>query len=133
VKLNATTARVLIVDDEPDQATVLGKLLKTCGYLVQVVTDSTQCLPHLESFKPDVVLLDIAMPKVSGYELAKQIRAQGESERVAIIAMSGYADREHTQWSIEAGCDHHLVKPVRLAAIEAAIAHEVEKRQALSQ
>jgi CheY-like chemotaxis protein len=126
VKLNATTARILIVDDELDQATVLGKLLKACGYVVQVVTDSAQCLPHLESFKPDVVLLDIAMPRISGYELARQIRAQEET--IPIIAMSGYGDHQHAQWSIEAGCDHHLVKPVKLETLEAAIVHEAEKR-----
>ena len=68
------------------------------------------------------------MPKISGYELAKQIRSRGEFETVAIIAMSGYADSQHAQWSLDAGCDQHLVKPVQLAALEAAIAHEVQKR-----
>jgi two-component system, OmpR family, response regulator len=115
-------ARVLIVDDEPDIAKVLALLLKTRGYAVEVVTDSTQCLSRLESFRPNLIFLDIAMPKISGYDLAKQIRVQGD---VPIIALSGYADREHTQRSIEAGCNQHLAKPVSLATLEAVISHEV--------
>jgi CheY-like chemotaxis protein len=129
---NGCRGRVLIVDDEPDQATMLGKLLKMRGYLIQVVTDSMECLRYLESFQPDVLLLDLAMPKISGYELAKQIRAQGKFETIAVIAMSGYADHQHTQWSLEAGCDQHLVKPMKLDTLEAAISNAVEKRLRVS-
>ncbi len=124
-----STARVLIVDDEPEGAKTLGMLFARCGYSVEVVTDSTQCLAQVESFQPDVVLLDIAMPRISGYALARQIRSEQKFDRVAVIALSGYCDYEHRELSLEAGCDQHLVKPIRLAAVETVIGHEVEKRR----
>jgi DNA-binding response OmpR family regulator len=126
--LNGSQTRVLIVDDERDGATSLGMLLKMRGYTVEVVTDSTECPARLDSFNPDVLLLDIAMPRMSGYDLAKQIRAQWRFDRVAIIAISGYADQQHTALSLESGCDQHLVKPADLATIETILAQTIEKR-----
>src|SRR5690242_16222570 len=128
-ELNGSRPRVLIVDDERDGATALGMLLKLRGFVVEVVTDSTLCVPTLESFRPDVVFLDIAMPNVSGYDLARQIRSKSEFERLAIIALSGYADNAHKAQSIGSGCDDHLVKPVDLTTLEAAIAREMQKRR----
>jgi CheY-like chemotaxis protein len=129
---HGTAARVLIVDDCPDAGNILGLLLKRAGYLVEVLQDSTHCISHLEMFKPAVLLLDIAMPRISGYALAKQIRARAEFDRVIIIAVSGYADPQHMQWSLDAGCDQHLPKPVDVAALESAIAAIAEKRLRLS-
>ena len=136
VQRDATTnvteaARVLIVDDERDGATSLGMLLKLRGYAVEVVTDGTQCLTHLESFKPDLVVLDIAMPQVSGYEIAKQIRMKPEFEKIAIVAMSGFADNAHRIRSIESGCDQHLVKPFDLATLETIIIKEIGNKKGL--
>jgi len=127
---NGSLARVLIVDDNRDAAQMLGILLQRSGYEVDVLLNSTECLSRLESFRPNVLLLDIAMPEISGYELAKQIRTRPEFERLVIFAISGYGDRKHVQWSLEAGCDRHLVKPVDLSALLLGIAHEVEKRPA---
>ncbi|HEX4142362.1 MAG TPA: response regulator [Pirellulales bacterium] len=121
-------ARILIVDDNPDAAKVLGILLQRSGYEVDVVLHGSQCLSRLESFQPDVLLLDIAMPQVSGYELARQIRTRPAFEQLVIFAISGYADSQHAQWSLDAGCDRHLAKPVELGALMAGIAQEVEKR-----
>ncbi|HEX3725595.1 MAG TPA: response regulator [Pirellulales bacterium] len=121
--------RVLVVDDQPDGAWPLGMLLKLHGYLVEVETDSERCLGRLESFKPDVVLLDIAMPKVSGYDLARQIRTDSRFETTVVIAISGYADQKHVEQSIEAGCNQHLVKPTTFQALNQAISHEVGKRK----
>jgi len=126
---NGSILRILIVDDNHDAAHVLGVLLQRYGCEVDVVTDSTQCLSHVESFCPDVILLDIGMPEVGGYELARQIRTKPGFERLAIIAISGYADAQHTRLSFDAGCDQHLVKPVRFASLEIAIADEVKKRR----
>jgi CheY-like chemotaxis protein len=125
---NGSLVRVLIVDDNPDAAKVLSILLRHCGFEVDVVIDSTLCLSHLESFSPDVLLLDIGMPKLSGYDLARQIRTRPEFGQLVIFAISGYADSKHAQWSLEAGCDRHLVKPVSPQALMAGITDEVEKR-----
>jgi CheY-like chemotaxis protein len=121
-------ARVMIVDDEPDGARSLAKLLEIRGCKVHVTTDGTQTLDDLRQFVPEVLLLDIAMPKVSGYELARQIRAQKQFEPLPIIAVSGYGDREHRALSLEAGCSQHLVKPVMLATLEEAILRAFEGR-----
>ena len=125
----SSVARLLIVDDEPDGAKTLGMLLERLGYPVLVVTDSTQCIEQLESFKPDVIFLDIAMPNLSGYDLAGQIRSRPGFEEVAIIAISGYADQEHSERSIDAGFDLHLAKPVQLIALEAAIGDRARTRR----
>jgi two-component system, OmpR family, response regulator len=91
---------------------------------VRFETEATRCLSSLEAFNPDVILLDIAMPRVSGYELARQIRARSQFHTVAIVSMSGYADQQHEQWALEAGCNRH----VDLAAIEAVIADVVRSQ-----
>jgi DNA-binding response OmpR family regulator len=114
-------ARVLIVDDDADGAKSMGMLLKMHGYAVEVVTDSTLCLSRLEAFGPEVVLLDIAMPKVCGDDLARQIRQHPEYGGVTIIAVSGYADHDHRSHSLEAGCNEYFAKPVDLAVLEKAI------------
>jgi CheY-like chemotaxis protein len=127
VAARGSVVRVLIVDDNPDVGKVLSILLDQCGYAVDIVNDGLQCLTHVESFQPDVVLLDIAMPKICGYDLARQIRARPEFERVSIIAITGYGGPERAQLSLDAGCDLHLMKPVSLAALESAIAKEIER------
>jgi CheY-like chemotaxis protein len=118
---HSSKTRVLIVDDEPDGARALGMLLKMRGFTVEVETDGTRSLSQVESFQPDVVLLDLAMPAISGYEVCRQIRA-AHANHIAIIAMSGYGDAKHRKLAIEAGCNCHLLKPAGLEAIEAAIA-----------
>jgi DNA-binding response OmpR family regulator len=120
-------ARILVVDDNPDVAHVMGVLLEMCGYAVEVVIDAKECLSRLESFHPDIVLLDPEISQVHGHDLAKQIRTQLESERVSIIAISGYADAAHQARSIESGCDQYLVKPADLVVLEGAIARELQK------
>jgi two-component system, sensor histidine kinase len=124
---NGPRTRVLIVDNEPDAARTMGMLLERRGYEVHTVLDSRQCLATLQSFLPDVVLLDIGMPLVSGYDIARQIRLQPQLSHVAIIAVSGYGDGEHVARSLESGCGQHLLKPTRLADLERAIGQEIAK------
>jgi DNA-binding response OmpR family regulator len=121
-------ARILIVDDEADGAQALGLLLKYRGHAVEIVTDSAACLSSVSDFKPEAVLLDIAMPRLSGYELAKQIRARSEFDPIAIIAVSGYGGPEHRARSLECGCDLHFLKPVDVTTIEAAIVDAIRNR-----
>jgi two-component system, chemotaxis family, CheB/CheR fusion protein len=125
---NGLVTRILIVDDNADAAETTGMWLELTGHQVETVTDSSKCWSRLEAFCPDAVLLDITMPGISGYELAKKIRAQSKFEKLTIVAVSGYADGEHAQRSIDVGCDRHLVKPVDLNVLVEVIADEVEKR-----
>jgi CheY-like chemotaxis protein len=114
----ATTAkagplrRVLVVDDNVDAATALGMLLESLGHDTRVANDGSQALEIAAEFHPDIVLLDIGMPGLDGYEVAKRLRALDRRRTVRIIAVTGWgqdADREKSQ---EAGFDLHLVKPV---------------------
>jgi CheY-like chemotaxis protein len=124
----AAGLRVLVVDDNVDCATTCGMLLTHFGFSVKIVTEGKQCFAAIESFNPDVVLLDIQMPEISGYSLASHIRTQPQFETVVIIAVSGYADAAHVQLSLEAGCDQHLTKPLYMEELGRAIVQEVESR-----
>ena len=121
--------RVLIVDDNRDVATTLSKLLQRRHFAVEIVTDAKQALEVFRQFSPDIALLDIAMPEVNGYELARRIRGQPDFEALPIIAISGYGDREHLALSAEAGIDEHLLKPVSMATLEEAIGREIGKKR----
>jgi CheY-like chemotaxis protein len=120
--------RVLVVDDDTDGANTLAFLLGIYGYVAKAITDARECLASLRHFKPDVVLLDIAMPGLSGIKLAKMIRTLPESDRITIIAVSGFVDKEHVRASLEAGCDQHLAKPATLHDLEVAMDLGVRKR-----
>lgn len=110
--------KILLVDDSPAAAYTMGKLLERMGQHVFVATDPTQALATARAHRPAVIISDIGMPDMNGYELARQIRQEPELERVCLVALTGYgqdSDREQAQ---QAGFDHHLVKPVGLKALE---------------
>jgi two-component system CheB/CheR fusion protein len=106
--------RVLVVEDHVDTAKSMGMVLALYGYEVQVALDSRTALDLLDSAQPDVVLLDLGMPGMSGWELAKRIRQQPFQKRCFLIAVSGYAREEDRILSEAAGIDLHLAKPVDL-------------------
>lgn len=110
------TRRVLVVDDNADAADSLAMLLQVRGDEVRVAYDGEEALIAEEEFKPTVVLLDIGMPKLSGYEVARRIRElRGAAPR--IIAITGWGQEEDRQRAREAGFDHHFTKPVDYAAL----------------
>ena len=89
------------------------------GYDVKVANDGRTALATISSYLPDVVLLDIGMPDIDGFEVARQIRANADYNNVVLIALTGWGqpdDRNRTQ---EAGFDHHLVKPADIKALQA--------------
>ncbi len=106
--------RVLVVDDNVDGATALTLLLESLGHETCVVHDGIQALRAAVDFRPDVVLLDIAMPGIDGYEVARQLRAIKKDSPLRIIAVTGYGQESDRQKSREAGFDVHLVKPVEV-------------------
>jgi len=108
--------RVLVVDDGQIHAETLGMLLELEGYEVRLAQDGPSALEIAESFVPDVVLLDIGLPGMNGYEVARRIRAQPNLRHAMLVAQTGWGRAEDLQRSKEAGFDHHVVKP---AAIEA--------------
>jgi CheY-like chemotaxis protein len=124
--------RILIVDDNPDVAQILGLLLQRCGHAVDVVSSGAQCLSRLQSFNADVLLLDLSMPDISGYELARQIRSRPEYVSLAIVALSAYDDPERIELSLAAGCDDHHAKPADPTSLGVAMARAVGCRRQLA-
>jgi signal transduction histidine kinase/CheY-like chemotaxis protein len=118
-KNGAKTLNILVVDDNCAAADGLAKLLRYKGHTVRVVYDGTKALSEVLGAAPDVLLLDIGLPDIDGYEVTRRLRASGSS--ATIIALTGYGQEEDKQRAKEAGFDLHLTKPVGLAEVEAAI------------
>ncbi len=114
--------RVLIVDDNADAADSLAMLLKVKGHDTYVVYSGKEALASIEFFKPDVALLDIGLPEMNGYDLARRLRAMSQLQALRLIALTGYGQVEDQQRARAAGFDGHLVKPVDLGALERALA-----------
>ena len=110
--------RILVVDDNRDSADSLALLLTLQGSEVRTAYDGLEAVEAAAVFQPDVVLSDIGMPRLNGYETAQRIREQSHGRRVALIAMTGWGQEEDRRRSTQAGFDFHLVKPVDLAALE---------------
>jgi len=108
--------RILVVDDHRDAADSLCMLLKSRGHDVRVAYDGIEAVGAAVTFRPDVVLLDIGLPKLSGNDAARRIR-EAHGDGVTLVAVTGWGQDEDRRRAREAGFDHHLVKPVDLAAI----------------
>ncbi len=114
--------RILLVDDNLDSAAGLKKLLTRRGYDLRLTHDGPSALLLAEEFPPEIVLLDIGLPGMDGYEVARRLRRQPGTARALIIAISGYGQEEDLRQSRESGFDHHLVKPVRLEELRGLLA-----------
>jgi PAS domain S-box-containing protein len=114
--LAARSMLVMVVDDNEDAAKALSMLLEAVGYSVVMETDPVQALADSRTLRPDVFILDIGMPNMDGFELARHLRAQPETEDASIVAVSGYGQTQDIAAATSAGFDHHLVKPVNIAA-----------------
>ncbi len=108
---------VLVVDDNEDAAHTLAMLLQAEGYRVAVETGSTEALARAAAEPPDVALLDIGLPGVDGFQLAKRLRAMPATARTRLVAVTGYGRDSDRELAREAGFDHHLVKPVDFGAL----------------
>jgi PAS domain S-box-containing protein len=106
------TQRILVVDDNKDSADSMAMLLQLTGHEVYTAHDGQQALDLVEQLRPDVVLLDIGLPTMSGHEVCRRIRQQPWGKDVAFVALTGWGQEEDRRRSQEAGFDGHLVKPV---------------------
>ncbi|MBP0588371.1 response regulator [Paraburkholderia sp. LEh10] len=120
--------RILVVDDNHDAADSLSMLLDMYGAETRVANDGPAALAALGEFQPDVMVLDIGMPGMDGYELARRARAQPGGLGLTLIALSGWGQDEDRRRSKEAGIDHHLVKPVNLDALSSLLSGVAKKR-----
>jgi CheY-like chemotaxis protein len=107
--------RILVVDDNVDLARGLARLLEIRGHEVQVAYDGPTGLDKAKKSKPEVVLLDIGLPGMDGYQVAAHLRREETIKDATLIAISGYGQEEDLRLAKEAGFDHHLVKPIASA------------------
>lgn len=110
--------RILIVDDNQDAALSLGMLLRILGNEVETAQNGESALKELQTFRPSVVLMDIGMPDMNGYEVARRVRDLPQAKDVTLVALTGWGQEEDRRRSHEAGFAHHLVKPVNLDALQ---------------
>ena len=114
--------RVLVVDDNEDSAESLAMLLEASGQTVRTAYDGPNALETLLDYRPEVVMLDIGLPGIDGYEVAKRIRMQPAHQGAVLVALTGYGQESDRQLSRDAGFDHHLVKPADFAQLERILA-----------
>ncbi len=110
--------RVLVVDDNRDAAASLSRLLTLDGHDVRVAHDGPGALEMARDYRPDLIFLDIGMPEMDGYEVARRLRQQPEMDNTPLAALTGWGQPTDRQRSAEAGFDHHLVKPLDLTALQ---------------
>jgi PAS domain S-box-containing protein len=116
---NGPQFRILVVDDNVDAAEMLSTLLRLDGHRVWMVHDGRAALDAAQAYRPEIILLDIGLPELNGYEVAKSLRTREKHRRLTIIAMTGYGQERDCQRSLDAGCDAHLTKPVAPQALRA--------------
>jgi CheY-like chemotaxis protein len=111
--------KVLVVDDNPNQSKTMAILLQLMGMDVHVADDGPTALDAVKNLAPDVALIDIGLPGMDGYHLARLIRTLPEAENIKLIAQTGWARDEDREKAKDAGFDYHLTKPIDHKALEA--------------
>jgi DNA-binding response OmpR family regulator len=115
-------SRILIADDNRDAADSLSMLLELAGHEVRVAHLGSAALSLAQAFRPDVAVLDIGMPDLSGYEVAQALRRESWGQGIQLIALTGWGQERDRQEALEAGFNHHLTKPIDPDQLEAFIA-----------
>ena len=121
--------RIMVVDDNADGAFMVAMLLETLGHEVLVENDAYKALERAVSARPDVCLLDIGLPGMDGNELARRLRAMPETRNTMLIALTGYGQESDRVRSLQAGFDHHFVKPIDVARLAPLLADMAARRR----
>jgi CheY-like chemotaxis protein len=116
-KRNHAPVRALVVDDLPDSSESLARMLQLMGCAATYVTRATKAMDAAEALEAEIVFLDIGMPEIDGYELARSFRKR-YGDAIRLVAVTGYGDEDHHKQSREAGFDAHVTKPIDLAIVE---------------
>ncbi len=122
IRTPQTSRRILVVDDNLEAAEGLAEYLRTSGHEVRTAADGPSAIAEAARSRPEVVLLDVGMPGMGGHEVARRIREDGDLRTCVLVALTGYGQESDRRLSLEAGCDHHLVKPVDIRELESLLA-----------
>lgn len=126
----STPLRVLVVDDWPDMIDSMAALLRLWGHDVRTARDGPEALGVAGVYHPDVALVDVGLPGMDGYEVARHLREDPGLEQTFVVSLSGYGQETEFQRSRESGCDLHLLKPVDPDGLERLLRSRQEARQA---
>jgi CheY-like chemotaxis protein len=110
--------RILVVDDNRDAAESTGTMLRMMGNEVRTAHGGLQAIDEAATFRPDVILLDIGMPGLNGYDAARRIREQDWGKSMVLVALTGWGQEDDKRKALQAGFDHHFTKPVDPREIE---------------
>jgi CheY-like chemotaxis protein len=120
--VNTTKHRILVVDDNKDSGDTLALVLKAKGHEVRTALDGLRAIDITMEFFPQVILMDVGMPRMNGYETTRRIRELTCGKDVKIVALTGWSQSEDIVESQQAGCTTHMVKPVDFAALDRLLA-----------
>jgi CheY-like chemotaxis protein len=123
-------ARIVVVDDDRDTAAMMRALLQIAGHEVETAHDGMAAVETVARFEPHVVLLDIGVPGMDGYAIARRLREAPHGAKLVLIALTGYSQTEHIAAMRAAGFDHHLAKPIDLNVVRRLIAQALSERAA---
>ena len=124
-----SATRILVVDDNEDAANSLATLLEVVGYKVRIAYDGPEGIEAADEFEPAVALLDIGLPKLSGYDIARHVRGRRGGE-VLLVAITGWGQEDDRRRAREAGFDHHFTKPADFDKLLSLIDKELATRSA---
>jgi PAS domain S-box-containing protein len=116
--------KILVADDNVDGANSLRLLFQHNGHQVRMAHDGRAALEQAKDFQPELILLDIGMPGMDGYEVCRQIRSQDWGQKITLVALTGWGQSTDKQQAYEAGFDHHLTKPVKIGELEALLQNQ---------
>lgn len=114
--------RILVVEDHEDSAKIMEMMLKKMGHAPRIAYDGVEAIEAAEAFRPDVIFLDIGMPRLNGYDAARRIREQPWGKKILLVALTGWGQEADKCRSREAGFDFHLIKPVDPAVLNTLLA-----------
>ncbi len=121
--VNSKSTRILVVDDNRDAAESLSMLLELDGNETRSAYDGLEAIEITETFRPEVILLDIGLPELDGYEVARKIRERPGGRSIVLVAVTGWGQDEDRRRSQEAGFNYHLTKPVDRVALGSLLAN----------
>lgn len=124
-----TGRRILVADDNKDAADALAMILEIGGHEVRVAHNGRVALSLAQTFRPDVALLDIGMPDISGYEVARALRHEQWGKEIYLVALTGWGQQGARQQSLDAGFDRHMTKPIDPDALETFLSDGLQTRQ----
>jgi len=128
-----TAATILVVDDAPELLRNIAEMLQESGYQVVTATDGTEALAVLQTAQVDLILTDIAMPKLNGYQLYEQVRRNPNWLRIPFIFLTGRSMRSDVQYGKELGVDDYLIKPMEIEDLAAAVRGKLRRARQLGQ